>query len=424
VTAAVVQKFGGSSLATVAKVRAVAERIARERQAGSPMVVVVSARGDTTDELLHLAHEVGGPEVRDIPRETDQLLVTGECASAAQLAIALHRLGVPATSLTGAQAGIAVAGPHGAGFVHGIRAERIQGLLDEGRVVVVGGFHGVNEEGDLVTLGRGGSDTSAVAVAVALGAVRCEIYTDVEGVFTADPRFVPGARKLDRVHRWVMAELAFAGAKVLHPRSVELAAMKGVDLHVRSSAGLSPGTVVTGRDADDALEASTAVVAIAVDSDVARVLVRSSAADLAPLVLSLLALYAVPVDLVARSGPQEDEFRMGFTIRRTDLARIIGAIEEVAGREDGVVRVDTNVAKVSLVGLGLLDRPEYLARMTVVLAGAGIPVSWVSMSELRVSVIVPADRRLEAAGRLHAEFGLEHEGVAGQPPVAVGPESA
>jgi aspartate kinase len=415
----VVQKYGGSSLSTLDKVRSVAERVARDYRSGTSTVVVVSARGDTTNELLHLARQVGGPGAVHLAREVDQLLVTGECASAALLAIALDRESVPAVSLTGPQAGIMVVGPYGAGVIDNVRTERIRRLLDEGKVVVVGGFHGLDDQGDAVTLGRGGSDTTAVALAVALGAARCEIYTDVEGVFTADPRFVPGARKLSTVEGAVMAELAFAGAKVLHPRSVELAAMNGVDVHVRSSAEATAGTVVVGGAPGAALETAEAVVAIAVDSNVARVLVHSSGIDLAPWVLGLLARHAVPVDLVARSGPQEDEFRMGFTVRGTDLAKVRPALEEMAGRHRGAVRVDADVAKVSLVGLGLLDRPEHLARMTAALANAGIPVSWVSMSQLRVSVIVPDDRCREAVGLLHTEFGLEQgDGAPGQPVTA------
>jgi aspartate kinase len=415
--AVLVQKYGGSSLATMAKLRLAADRVAGEHRTGRPTVVVVSARGDTTDDLVHVAHEVHQDATNAAPREVDQLMVTGEAASAAQLALALIHIGVPAVSLTGPQAGIKVTGRHGAAVIDSIDPTRILRLLDEGNVVVIGGFHGINSEGDVATLGRGGSDTTAVAVAAALDAERCEIFTDVDGIYTADPRIVPDARKVSTVDPAVMAEMAFAGAGVLHSRSVELAAMKGVEVHVRNSAGQELGTAVLNKNSS--LETSGAVVAITHDADVARVLVQARGkTDLAAEVLEILARHSVPVDLIARSGPHEDEFRMGFTISRGDVAEIKQALETAAGSRDGSVHVDDNVTKVSLVGTGLLSRPTYIARMTAALSVAGIPTSWVFTSQLRASVTVPRDRALEAVTMLHKEFGIGQDAEPADPPRA------
>jgi aspartate kinase len=256
----------------------------------------------------------------------------------------------------------------------------------------------------MITLGRGGSDTTAVALAAALGARECEIYTDVDGVYTADPRIVPTARKVPNIGPAVMAEMAFAGAGVLHSRAVELAAMRRVAVHVRSSTGADLGTVV----ADD-LETGNPVVAVTHDLDVARVLIRGSG-DQAAAVLDVLARNAVPVDLIARSGPHEDEFRMGFTVRRSDVAEVRLALERAA--EDGGVRIDEDVAKVSLIGMGLLSRPTYVARMLGALATAEIPTSWVFTSQVRASVTVPRDRVTAAVALLHDEFGLAEERAA------------
>jgi len=228
----VVQKYGGSSVATAEHIRAVAGRVARAREAGLDLVVAVSAMGKTTDRLLRLAGEVS----RDpSPREIDQLLATGEEQSVALLAMALHDRGIPAESLTGPQAGMTVTGRYGSGVISEIRPKRIHALLDEGRVVIVAGFQGMNALGDVMTLGRGGSDTTAVALAAALGADRCEIFTDVTGVFTADPRIVPEARRVPVISFEEMAEMAWRGAKVMHPRAVELGALYDVEVHVRSS---------------------------------------------------------------------------------------------------------------------------------------------------------------------------------------------
>jgi aspartate kinase len=397
-----VRKYGGTSLAGEERLRAAAESVAsaaRDRRT----VVVVSARGATTDELLALADELGAGT--GDAREVDQLLATGEQASAALFAITLRGLGVPAVSLTGAQAGIRVTGPAGAGRIAGIDPAPVHARLDEGEVVVVAGFQGVSDTGEVVTLGRGGSDTTAVALAVALGAPRCEIYTDVDGVFTADPRVVPTANALAEVGMDPMVELAFAGARVLHSRSVELASARGVELAVRSALRASRGTVVAG---EPELE-SHAVLAVAHDLDVTRVLIRADGAanDLAVAVLSVFARHNAAVDLVARSGPYEAEFRMGFTARRGELPRLLPELRELVAGAGGSVVLDEHVAKVSLLGTGLLNRPQFTAAMLAALDAAGIATSWISTSQLRISVVLPADRAEEAVLLLHKEFDLD-----------------
>jgi aspartate kinase len=386
--------------------------------------VVVSARGGSTDSLLRLADEVGGSvrSERGV-RERDQLLATGECSSAALFALALERLGVPAVSLSGPQAGIKAAGPYGSGVITRVDVGRIRRSLAAGVPVVVAGFQGLNERGDMVTLGRGGSDTTAVALAAELRARECEIYTDVGGICTADPRIVPTARVLPRVDVNVMAEMAFAGARVLYSRAVELAAMHDVDLRVLHAEATAPepghenGTVIAGRSDGAVLESEGAVIAIAHDFDVARVLVYSPGghADLAAEILAVLGRNSAPVDMVARSGPYEEEFRMGFTIRRSDLEKVHLELQEMVARYGGGVRVDENLAKVSLIGMGLLNRPEYASRMISRLSAAGIVTSWVSTSQLRASAVVQRRQAIEAVEILHREFGLDREGPPGPP---------
>lgn len=405
-----VRKYGGTSLADEARLRAAATSVA-EAARDRRTVVVVSARGATTDQLLALAADLGaGPSDPTTAREVDQLLATGEQVSAALFAITLCGLGVPAVSLTGAQAGIRVTGPAGAGRIAAIDPSSVLARLDEDKVVVVAGFQGVDDAGEVITLGRGGSDTTAVAIAVALGAPQCEIYTDVDGVFTADPRVVPTATALPEVGMDPMVELAFAGAKVLHSRSVELSSVHGVELTVRSALRDTPGTVVAPAGDEAALE-SHALLAIAHDVNVTRVLIRADApaasTDLAVAVLSVFARHHAAVDLVARSGAYETEFRMGFTARRDELPPLLPELKALVADAGGSVVLDEDVAKVSLLGTGLLNRPQFTAAMLAALADAGIATSWISTTQLRVSVVVAADRVAEAVGLLHKEFDLD-----------------
>jgi aspartate kinase len=410
----IVQKYGGTSLASLDDIRTLAEHIAGRHTTDGPTVVVVSARGDTTSRLLALSESLGATRTG---RETDQLLVTGEYGSAATMAMALRGFGVPAVSLTGQQAGIRAVGKHGEGTIASIDTRRVHDLLRAGNIVVVAGFHGENDQGDVITLGRGGSDTTAVALAGELRAERCEIYTDVDGIYTADPRSVPSARVLRTVDVAVMAEMAFAGARVLHSRAVELSAMRRIELQVRRSWPRAPGTVIpTGSDTH-MLETSGVVVAITHDTDVARVLVGATGSrrDLAADVLGLLAGNSVPADLVARSGPNETEFRMGFTIRRSDVEEIRAPLLRYLSQHEGRLHIDDHVGKLSLIGMGLLNRPQYTSRMLSVLSAAGIPTSWISTSQLRTSVVVPRDRVIDGVGLLHHEFALADDGAHVQP---------
>lgn len=402
----VVCKYGGTSLGTDRRLAGVADVLAARHAAEGPLVVVVSACGDVTDRLLAEAERTGGERTQ---RETDQLLSTGECSSAALLAIALRARGIAAASLSGWQAGIRATGKHGEGVITSIDTARIESLLAAGSSVVVAGFQGINDDGDVLTLGRGGSDTTAVALAAVLDARRCEIFTDVNGVYTADPRLVPGARLLESVDLTVMTEMAFAGARVMHSRAVELAAMWGIDVEVRKSLDPRPGTLITELSPEDLLESSAVVVGVTHDVDVARVLLDATGgrSDLAANVLSILGANSVPVDLVARSGPQEAEFRMGFTMRRSDVAEVETVLRDHMHRIGGRIRIDEHVGKLSLVGRGLLNRPEYTARLLRVLAAEGIWTSWVSTSQLRTSVVIPLDRLSEAVGLMHDEFRLD-----------------
>ncbi len=416
----VVQKYGGSSLSTFAKVLAAGEHAAAVRLAGVPLIIVVSARGDATDDLLRTVDEVSG-QIRspEVGREIDQLLATGECASAALLALAIGRFGVPAMSLTASQAGILATGHPGSGVITEVRAERVRQLLAAGRVPVVTGFQGLTPQGDIITLGRGGSDTTAVAMAAAMAASTCEIYTDVDGVFTADPRVVPDAFRLPAVDSGIMAEMAFAGARVLHARAVELAAIRGVRIQVRSSLTRGPGTFIlptrssfpamSEAEGESMLEHDGALSAIVHDLDVARVLVHSryGRTDLAAELMPALADMTIPIDMVARSGPAEEEFRMGFTIRRGDADLVRTALADVMARCGASVRVDDDLGKVSVIGMGLLSRPEYASRMIAALAAEGITTSWISTSQLRASAIIARHRVIRAVEVLHHEFAAE-----------------
>ncbi|GIF42952.1 aspartate kinase [Actinoplanes xinjiangensis] len=412
-----VQKYGGTSLGTLDRVRNAAMRIGQAWRSGRSVVAVVSARGSRTDDLLRLAADIG-PTTPS--RELDQLLAVGESESVAMMALTLRGLGVPASSLTGHQAGISTTDRHGDALISTIATGPVHAVLSERRVAVVAGFQGVNRAGDVTTLGRGGSDTTAVALAAQLRASACEIYTDVDGVFSADPRIMPAARCLRWIHPEVMAEMAFAGARILHTRCVELAAMEGVVVSVRNAMSQAPGTIISELPDDRPLETRRAVVAVAHDTDVARVLVhcRNGCHDLAPEVFEALSAQGTVVDLVARSGPHEKEFRMGFTIRRSEVSRVRDALHKVAVGFGGGVHFDENVGKVSVVGMGLLSRPEYTAKLMAALSAADIPTSWIFTSQSRLSVIVPQDSTVAAVDALHRAFQLDRQEP--RPPVRNG----
>jgi aspartate kinase len=403
----VVQKYGGSSVATAEHIRAVAERVGHARDSGLDLVVVVSAMGKTTDRLLELAGKVS----RDpSPREIDQLLATGEEQSVALLAMALHDRGVAAVSLTGPQAGMTVTGRYGSGVISEIRPERIHKLLEEGQVVIVAGFQGMNALGDVITLGRGGSDTTAVALAAALKAERCEIYTDVDGVYTADPRIVEAAHRIPLLSPEEMAEMSWRGAKVMHPRAVELGALYGVEIHVRSSFEEGPGTVITG---GDNLETRETLAGIVHDLDVSRVTlngIRTGPGTLSR-IFAPLAERGISVDVIVESGVKGGAADVAFTVRRSDFAEARRLAGEVADFLGGVVEGEEDLGKVSVVGTGMLNRPGYAARMFASLGEAGIPIRMVSTSEIQVTCVVPAERVEEAVRQLHKDFELEERDV-------------
>ncbi len=406
----VVQKYGGSSVATAEHIKAVAERVERARESGQDLVVVVSAMGKTTDNLLKLAGEVSESPS---PREIDQLLATGEEQSVALLAMALHDRGVAAVSLTGPQAGMTVTGRYGSGLISEIRPERIQKLLGSGQVVIVAGFQGMNSLGDVMTLGRGGSDTTAVALAAALKAGRCDIYTDVDGIYTADPRIVPTARRIAVISPAEMAEMAWRGAKVMHPRAVELAALYGVEVHVKSSFEESPGTIITGGDGLQHLETRETVAGIVHDLDVSRITlsgIRTGPGTLSK-VFSPLAKLGISVDVIVESGTEEGVSDVAFTVKRSDFTEAKEAASEVAEALGGKAEGEGGLGKVSVVGTGMLNRPGYAARMFASLGEAGIPIRMVSTSEIQVTCVIPAGRVEEAVMRLHRDFELEERDV-------------
>ncbi len=421
----IVQKYGGSSLATADRIRHVAGRIARERAEGERLVVVVSAMGDTTDDLLALAAQIT-PEPD--PRELDLLLATGEHMSGTLVAMALHALGVPAISLTGAQAGIRTDTRHGRARIANVDPARVVRELDAGRVVIVAGFQGATGEGflesDVTTLGRGGSDTTAVALAARLAADRCEILTDVEGIYTADPRVVPEARLLPVIGYEEMLELAQQGAQVMQTRAVELGWVNGVVIAVRSTFSDHPGTRIRE---DPLVEQRNKVRGLATDRHVAKVTLVGvpDRPGVARAVFAPLAEAGINVDMIVQNVGHAGTTDLSFTIPSVDLARASRLLDEVR-RELGAAEVTTDraVAKVSIVGAGIQNAPGYAARMFGTLADAGINIEMISTSEIRITCII-AETDLEAAAQaLHRAFALERPETVGLEPLAGGAEAA
>ena len=409
----VVQKYGGSSLATAERLRAAALRIARTASTGRPVIVVVSAMGDTTDELIELAYQVAD---RPDERELDLLLSTGETVSATLLAMALHGLQQPAVSLTGAQAGVRSTRVFSKARITDIHPERISTELLHGKVVIVTGFQGVTEEQDVTTLGRGGSDTTAVALACALGAERCDIYTDVEGIYTADPRVVPRARKLAEIGYEEMLELAQLGARVMHPRAVELGELYNMPIQVASSFGDLPGTLIhrlpTDGDAHMPMEIRRNVRGIAHDTDVARITLTRvpDRPGIAAAIFQPLAEANISVDTIAQSSGADGTTDISFTVSRTSLERAV-ELTRALGPRIGAERIDPadDLAKVSIVGTGMQSAPGYAARMFGALAEAGINIGIISTSDIRITCVVPRDRAEDAVRVLHTAFELDRE---------------
>ncbi len=411
----VVMKFGGTSVADAERIKRAAARIVRKREAGQRVVVVLSARGKETDRLIADAFEISE---RPAPREMDMLLSTGERVSCALAAMAINDLGHQAISLTGSQAGIVTDTSHTKARILDVRADRILEALDQDRIVLVAGFQGVSTAKDVTTLGRGGSDTTAVALAAAVGADVCEIYTDVPGVFTSDPRIEPHARKLDVVSFEEMLEMSASGAGVLQLRSVEYARNHGVRIHCRSSFEEGDGTwVVSETEAQEHQEKSvenpliTAVTHSTVEARITLVGVPDTPGA-AGRIASALAAAEVNVDMIIQNEPPADDARadMSFTVPRDDVRAAEEALAPLA-QELGIaeVRTDGEMGKVSIVGAGMKTHPGVAAKVFTVLGEEGINIEMISTSPIKISCVVAGDRVPEAVRALHAAFGLTGE---------------
>jgi aspartate kinase len=404
-----VQKYGGTSLGSSERIRHVARRAVDATRAGAQVCVVASAMGDTTDELLELATEVS-PARHE--RELDMLLTAGEQISIALLSMAILDLGRDAVSLTGAQAGIHTDTMHGSARIVEVRSSRVLEALAAGKVVIVAGFQGVSPSLDPTTLGRGGSDTTAVALAAALGAHVCEIYTDVEGVRTADPRIVAETRKLDVLSYEEMLELAASGAKVLAGRAVEYARRNGVTLHVRSSFADSPGTWI-GKE-DEIMERAI-ISAIAHDTSEAKVTIREvpDRPGIAAAIFRPLADAGVNLDMIVQNVSAAGRTDVSFTMPKQDLPKAEPVLQEIALAVGGHgVATDTEVAKISLVGAGMKTHPGVAADMFDALADAGINIDIISTSSIRISCLVRAGDAERAVRAVHERFRLAEPGVA------------
>jgi len=400
-----VQKYGGSSVGSVERIAAVVARIARDRAAGRDVVAVVSAMGDTTDDLLALAASVTGGALPSA-REQDALLATGEIQSAALVAMALIARGTDAVSLSGAQAGISADGTFGKGRIAGIEPKRVRAELDAGRVVIVAGFQGVSGGSETTTLGRGGSDTSAVALAAALGADRCQIFTDVRGVYTADPRAVPNARQLSVVGYEEMLELANQGAQVMQTRAVELGWVNNVAIEVLSSFEEHAGTVIRE---DTQVEKRNKVRGLAADTKVAKVTMVAvpDKPGIARSVFDPLSAANINVDMIVQNVSHDGTTDLSFTTSRADLAAARPALEKIRAEIGArALEIDENVAKVSIVGAGIQNAPGYAARMFGTLADAKINIQMISTSEIRITCIVSESDAPRALQALHDTFDL------------------
>lgn len=413
----VVQKFGGSSVADADSIKRVAKRIAATKQAGNEVVIVISAMGDSTDDLMDLALQVSP---QPAPRELDMLLTTGERQSAALLAMALSDLGVPARSYTGSQAGVITTAKHGNARIIDITPGRVEKSLDAGNVVIVCGFQGVSQTTkDVTTLGRGASDTTAVALASALGAEYCEIYSDVDGVFTADPRIVREARRIPEISYEEMLEMAACGAKILHLRCVEYARREDVPVHVRSSFSDKPGTWV--RDLADITKGSAVEEAIisgvAHDRSEAKITIAGipDAIGRAAQIFSIIAKADINIDMIVQNASRvmNGQTDLSFTLPMSDgrtAVQALNAAKESIGFEQ--VLYDDQVGKVSVIGVGMRSHPGVTSTYFNALADAGVNLQMISTSEIRISVVVAADQVDEAVCAAHTAFGLDAEGEA------------
>jgi aspartate kinase len=400
-----VQKFGGTSVADAPKILAAARRAIAARERGAKVLVVVSARGHTTDELIDLAKEICD---RPPARELDMLLSTGEQVTVALLAMAIHALGVPAISFTGAQIGIVTDSYHTKARIRNISTDRMVQALDEGKIVIVAGFQGIDENYNITTLGRGGSDTTAVALAAVLGADACEIYTDVDGIYTTDPRVVPEARKIDRISFDEMLELASLGAGVMHSRSIEFAKKYGVPIHVRASYSDRPGSWIISEG--DARRLGVRVTGAALARDEARITLRGvpDRPGVVRTIFGAIASANVVVDMIVQNVATEGVTEVSFTVAKGDLEETL-VVAQRASEAVGASGVthDAEVAKVSVVGLGMRTHTGVARAMFDALAGAGVNIQMITTSEIKISVLVDRASAEKALRVVHQAFELD-----------------
>jgi aspartate kinase len=404
--ALIVQKYGGSSVADAERIKSVAQRIAQAKDKGDRVVVVVSAMEDTTDELIRLAYQV-----TDQPgeRELDVLLSTGEIVSSTLLAMALHSMGYPAISLTGAQAGIKTDTSHSRARILNIDPKRVVRELEKGKIVIVAGFQGITEGEDITTLGRGGSDTTAVALAASLGAEVCQLYTDVEGVYTADPHLVPEASRLAEIGYEEMLELASYGAKVVHPRAVELGELFNIPILVASSFTKIPGTLIHG---GVTMEVRNKVRSIAYDLDVAKITVVGvpDRPGIAATIFEPLAEAGISIDTIVQNASIEKITDLTFTVAKSQSAKAMRLVAPIAKSIGALECVsDSRLGKVSIIGTGMQNTPGYAARMFGTLSEQGINIQLITTSEIRITCIIDEDRVKDAVRALHRVFELEIE---------------
>jgi len=404
--ALVVQKYGGSSVADAEKIKNVARRVATTKDAGNQVVVVVSAMGDTTDGLIKLACQISE---QPTDREFDVLLSTGEIVSSTLLAMALGSLGHRAISLSGAQAGIHTDSSYSRARILRVDTKRVVSELKKGNIVIVAGFQGVSGKRDITTLGRGGSDTTAVALAASLGADICQIYTDVEGVYTADPCLVPQAKKLIEVSYEEMLELATYGAKVMHNRAVELGWLYNVPILVASSFSDSPGTIICK---EASMEVKNKVSGIVHDTNVAKITVVGvpDHPGIAAGIFEPLARANISIDTIVQNASINNITDLTFTVARTDSLKAMSIVEPVVRSVGGKQCVtDSTLAKVSIVGTGMQNAPGYAARMFRALYQHGINIQLITTSEIRITCIISEDKVKDAIRALHQAFELETE---------------
>ncbi len=405
------QKFGGTSVADTGRIRNVARRVCETREKGDHVVVVISALGDTTDRLVKLAHEISACPRE---REMDMLLSTGEQVSVALLSMAIQEMGHEAISFTGAQVGIVTDNAHTRAKILDVKVGRILEVLEKGTVVIVAGFQGISLDDQITTLGRGGSDTTAVALGAALGADVCEIFTDVEGVFTADPALVPEARKLARVSYEEMLEMAATGARVLQLRSVEFARNYGVVIHVRSSFSRDEGTWISGEE--ERMEKAI-ISGVTYEAEEAKVTVCGvpDKPGVAARLFQALAGANINVDMIIQNVSEDQRTDISFTVSQHDLvgaAEISGRVARELGARK--VAVDEDIAKVSLVGAGMRTHPGVAADMFSALAESGINIEMISTSTIKISCVIPAEDVKKAVSAIHKRFGLD-KSVAARP---------